>query len=113
MPVRYLVFALVGSILLGAFVFGTGGSDGRARGFEGACEQSTFIRAQTADPARATTVCSCILGWHLRAAGGGEPFLPLSLYTVDGPAAAAGLPDRTVDTDRRARSACVTGRVLP
>lgn len=111
MPPRYLLFALVGTIVLGLFVFGTGGSDRRALGFQDACEGSAFIAAETADTARATTLCSCIMGWHIRAASGGEAFFPVALYAVDGPQAANGLPERALETDRRARLACTTGRI--
>lgn len=114
MHLRLLLAGFVGTLLL-AFVvfvgFGTGDEpENRAKGFQEACEGSAFVAALTKDPARITTVCSCILGWHLKDVRDGRGVLPIALYTVDGPAAATGLPERTLETDRRARRSCTAGR---
>lgn len=114
MHLRLLLTGFVGTLLLAFLVFvgfGSGeGEENRAKGFQEACEGSAFVAAVSSDPARVTTLCSCILAWHLRDARDGRGVLPIALYTVDGPAAANGLPERTLRTDRRARQSCVGGR---
>lgn len=114
MHLRFLLAGFVGTLFLAFVVFVGFGSDdpaeNRAKGFQEACEGSAFVTALTEDPARVTTVCSCILGWHLKDIREGRGLLPIALYTVDGPAAANGLPERTLTTDRRARQSCTAGR---
>lgn len=114
MHLRLLLAGFVGTLALAFVVFVGFGSDdptdNRAKGFQEACEGSAFVAVLTEDPARVTTVCSCILGWHLKDIRDGRGVLPIALYTVDGPAAANGLPERTLATDRRARQSCTAGR---
>lgn len=111
------VFIVMMVLLTVIFGLGGGGSEPAGKTFQEACESSAFVAGQTGDGSRKVTVCSCILGWHIRAgqssAQAGQTMLPLPLYTVDGPAAAAGLPPRIVETDRKAREACTTGRITP
>ncbi len=112
--IRSLLWLFVGLMVLGFLVygFGSGGPANDApKNFLAACEASPAITAHAAGTTEAAKLCSCILGWHLRAAPGGEAFLPVQLYILEGPDAGAGLSDRTLDLDRRARSSCVTGRV--
>ena len=100
---RYLILLAV--VVVAAFlVFGGDGppEDGApdARAFAQACEAGPFAAANSDGPADAVRLCACLLAWHLQEGGGR---LPVGAY-------AAGVAD-SGDTDRRARRACLSGRI--